>query len=162
MRIGNEDWERGLGMGTRNEDWGWGLGMGNRNEDWEWGLGMRWGSRSVVRIGKTTAKTMYITIPCIAATIVEGQLYKEALCSRYFYLSCKQGQLTWLPFAHKLVHLPVTPAKLMKPGIGQNVSCAVGDFARPVWWFVYTTTRFYRFIVCLKRDTHPLPWNSSS
>ena len=41
------------------------------------------GTRSVVRIGKTAAKTMYITIPCIAATIVEGQLYKEALCSRY-------------------------------------------------------------------------------
>ena len=27
------------------------------------------------------AKTMYIIIPCIVATIVEGQLYKEALCS---------------------------------------------------------------------------------
>ena len=26
-------------------------------------------------------------------------------------------------------HLPVTPAQLMRPGIGQNVSCAVGDFA---------------------------------
>ena len=27
------------------------------------------------------------------------------------------------------VHLPVTPAQLMRPGIGRNASCAVGDFA---------------------------------
>ena len=26
-------------------------------------------------------------------------------------------------------HLPVTPAQLMRPGIGRNASCAVGDFA---------------------------------
>ena len=26
-------------------------------------------------------------------------------------------------------NLPVTPAQLMRPGIGQNVSCRVGDFA---------------------------------
>ena len=26
-------------------------------------------------------------------------------------------------------HLPVTPAQLMRPGIGRNASCTVGDFA---------------------------------
>ena len=27
-------------------------------------------------------------------------------------------------------HLPVTPAQLMRPGIGRNTSCAVGDFVQ--------------------------------
>ena len=27
-------------------------------------------------------------------------------------------------------HLPVIPVQLMRPGIGQNASCTVGDFLR--------------------------------
>ena len=33
-------------------------------------------------------------------------------------------------------HLPVTPAQLMRPGIGRNMSCAVGDFAQHLSLFL--------------------------
>ena len=45
-----------------------------------------------------------------------------------FYLTCTiHGPISWHVYGSP--HLPVTPAQLMRSGIGRNASCAVGDFA---------------------------------
>ena len=41
----------------------------------------------------------------------------------------KASHLTAFYALYSSLHLPVTPAQLMRPGIGRNASCAVGDFA---------------------------------
>ena len=41
----------------------------------------------------------------------------------------KASHLTAFYALYSSLHLPVTPAQLMTPGIGRNASCAVGDFA---------------------------------
>ena len=40
---------------------------------------------------------------------------------------------------HSIPHLPVTPTQLVRPGIGQNMSCAVGDFVPVVHTQTYQT-----------------------
>ena len=40
----------------------------------------------------------------------------------------KASDLTAFYARYSSPHLPVTPAQLMRPGIGRNASCAVGDF----------------------------------
>ena len=51
----------------------------------------------------------------------------------YTELSNVIQTVLWLKFPsvcmrYSSPHLPVTPAQLMRPGIGQNVSCTMGDF----------------------------------
>ena len=51
--------------------------------------------------------------------------FKELLFSRISQYKC-------VHFVHEIrssTYLPVTPAQLMRPGIGRNVSCTEGDFA---------------------------------
>ena len=77
--------------------------------------------------------THSISDTCYATN--ERQLYEEklheetvlskSLCS----LLNKASHLTAFYALYSSLHLPVTPAQLMRPGIGRNASCAVGDFA---------------------------------
>ena len=62
----------------------------------------------------------------------EGHLHKDMLRSRSCYLQHsmnKASHLTAFYAWNSDPHLLVTPVQLMRPGIGRNVSCAVGDLA---------------------------------
>ena len=59
----------------------------------------------------------------------EEQLQEETVLSRSFYhLLDKVSYLTAFSACDNSPHLLVTPAQLMRHGIGWNASCAVGDF----------------------------------
>ena len=57
------------------------------------------------------------------------QLHKETVLSRSLYQLLNKAFYAW----DSSPHLLVTPAQLMRPGISWNISCAVGDFARPIF-----------------------------
>ena len=60
----------------------------------------------------------------------EEQLHEETVLSKSLCrLLNKASHLTAFYALYSSLHLPVTPAQLMRPGIGRNASCAVGDFA---------------------------------
>ena len=61
--------------------------------------------------------------------LYEEQLHEETVLSKSLCrLLNKASHLTAFYALYSSLHLPVTPAQLMRPGIGRNASCAVGDF----------------------------------
>ena len=56
--------------------------------------------------------------------------------------------IQYITYMHSDLHVQVTPAQLMRPGIGQNASCAVGDCLtsrpkgrlrpRELWFSIYS------------------------
>ena len=62
--------------------------------------------------------------------LYEEKLHEETVLSKNLCrLLNKASHLTAFYTLYSSLHLPVTPAQLMRPGIGRNASCAVGDFA---------------------------------
>ena len=62
--------------------------------------------------------------------LYEEKLHEETVLSKSLCrLLNKASHLTAFYALYSSLHLPVTPAQLMRPGIGRNTSCAVGDFA---------------------------------
>ena len=63
--------------------------------------------------------------------VYEGQLHKEMVVSGSFYQFFGIRSATWFHTIYawdSSPHLPITPTQQMRPGIGQNVSWAVGNF----------------------------------
>ena len=56
------------------------------------------------------------------------------------YLPHRKGQPLHFVHENSSPHLPVTLAQLMRPGIGLNVSYAVGDFTQHLGLFLYPGT----------------------
>ena len=71
-------------------------------------------------------KTSQVLQPCHRLEkLHEETVLSKSLCR----LLNKASHLTAFYTLYSSLHLPVTPAQLMRPGIGRNASCAVGDFA---------------------------------
>ena len=102
-----------------------------------------WGNRFTCTYVFAHQQHVTIVISCIIATIFKGQLHKVTLCSRTFYLTafCARDSSP---------HLPFTLAQLMKPSIGQNMSCTVDNFAQhlgPFFFFFFFFKRYGSLIV---------------
>ena len=74
-----------------------------------------------------------VSFDCYATNerqLYEEKLHEETVLSKSLCrLLNKASHLTAFYALHSSLHLPVTPAQLMRPGIGRNASCAVGGFA---------------------------------
>ena len=76
-----------------------------------------------------TLMEMSLHLSTISYRYEEKLHEKTVLLKSLCRLLNKASHLTAFYALYSSLHLPVTPAQLMRPGIGRNTSCAVGDFA---------------------------------
>ena len=134
-----------------------------------------------VAVQKSVPSLLHSTY-CIC-TLYTTATYLLVVCNLVYILLSNALHVFWGTDTIDLVysyawygspHLPVTPAQLMRPGIGQNTSCAVGDFALKLhlglyykgvvvrWLLMYAQHHTLRCCMCHCTSTAVITWPLTS